>query len=276
MRGLTCKAGEVLSAYRNGSSTWKAPAFISKACVGAVLLISFLGHDNAMAGPPFITDDPEPVDFGTWEVNYGLTYLRAAGVSGGSLASFDINYGAYPGVQLHVQPQLAYGRGAYGRTVGPGDTEVGIKYRLTAATEDKREWMLSVYPMLQLPTGAAGRGLGAGAAGLYLPLWAQTTRGNWTVFGGGGFRRVSASGSVNSRAGGVTVLYQFGEWLQLGGEIFAETRTAADGRASALANLGGVYRLANGLSLLFSAGHGVRNATASNQGAAYLGVRATY
>lgn len=241
-----------------------------------VLLAALLSCGAAPAGPPFLTDDPEPVDFKTWEINYGLTWLHAAGLSTGSLPSVDINYGIYPGVQLHAQPQLAYVRGQNGRAIGIGDTEVGVKYRLTAATDDKRKWMLAIYPMLEIPTGSAGRNLGAGARSLFLPLWAQTTRGNWTVFGGGGFRRVTAPEARHSRAGGVTLLYQVNERLQFGGEVFGETRTTADGRASSSVNLGGVYRLENGLSLLFSAGHGLRNAAAANQGAAYFGLRVAY
>jgi hypothetical protein len=230
----------------------------------------------ALAGPPFITDDPEPVDFRAWEINYGLIYLRAAGVSSGSLPSLDINYGVYPGVQLHIQPQAAYSRSQDGQAYGLGDTEIGVKYRLTEETKDKSAWMLAIYPMLELPTGSAHRGLGAGAHSVFLPLWAQTTRGNWTVFGGGGYRRDSQTDARNSWAGGVTVLYQVSERLQVGGEVFGSTRSTAEGRASIGTNFGGVVDLGGGLALLFSAGHGLRNARASDQGAVYLGLRVAY
>jgi hypothetical protein len=235
-----------------------------------------LATTSALAGPPFITDDPEPVDFRAWEINYGLTYLHAAGASAGSLPSLDINYGIYPGVQLHLQPQAAYARSGAARAYGIGDTEIGVKYRLTEKTEDKRAWMLAIYPMLELPTGSAKRGLGAGARSLYLPLWAQTTRGNWTVFGGGGYRRDARIDAKNSWAGGMTALYQVSERLQFGGELFGATRNTEAGRASMGTNFGGVYMLGGGLSLLFSAGHGLRDAQVSNQGAIYLGLRSAY
>lgn len=239
------------------------------------LILAFLAAP-AFAGPPFITDDPEPVDYQSWEVNYGATYLRSAGGSSGFMPGIDINYGLYPGVQLHAQPQMAYARGDGKSAYGIGDTELGIKYRLTAATDDKRAWMLAIYPLLELPTGSARRKLGAGAPSVYLPLWAQTTRGPWTVFGGGGYWRYSAHDAKNAWAGGLTVLYQVSERLQFGGEIFGTTPTSVDGRASAGVNFGGVYRIKPDLSLLFSAGHGVHNAAASNAGAAYFGVRVTY
>lgn len=252
------------------------PRPLRRAVFAFCLLLAVLYSGSVIAGPPFITDDPEPVDYQAWEVNYGATYLRAGRVSNGSLPSIDINYGILPGVQLHVQPQLAYARGSRNHAAGIGDTEVGVKYRLTAATEDKRVWMVAIYPMLEIPTGSSGRNLGAGSHSLFLPLWAQTTRGNWTIFGGGGFRRVVSSEARNSRAGGVTVLYQVSERLQFGGEIFGETRTTEDGRASSSINLGGVFKLAPSLSLLFSAGRGLHNAAVTNQGAAYLGLRTAY
>lgn len=240
------------------------------------MLIATLLAAPAFAGPPFITDDPEPVDFHAWEVNYGATYLRAADMSSGALPGVDINYGAFPGVQLHAQPQMAYSRGGGTRAYGIGDTELGVKYRLSAATDDKSAWMISIYPMLELPTGNAARNLGAGAHSVYLPLWVQTTRGPWTVFGGGGYWRYSADDAKNAWAGGVTLLYQVNDRLQFGGELFGTTPNSADARASVGTNLGGVYRLAHDLSLLFSAGHGVRNASATNRGAAYLGLRVAY
>jgi hypothetical protein len=235
-------------------------------------LPSILAH----AGPPFVTDDPDPVAFRAWEINYGLTYLRAAGISSGSAPSIDLNYGIYPGVQLHLQPQAAYSLTPDGHAFGIGDTEVGVKYRFTPESEDKSAWMLGIYPMLELPTGSANRGLGNGASSVFLPLWAQTTRGGWTVFGGGGYRRNAQGGTKNSWAGGVTALYQVSGRLQFGGEVFGETRTTPEGRASIGTNIGGVYELRKGLALLFSAGAGLRNARSSNKGAFYLGLRTAY
>jgi hypothetical protein len=53
----------------------------------------------ADAGPPFITDDPEPTDTGHWEI-----YNYAQGVKVGSAVTgaggFDINYGEFENVQL--------------------------------------------------------------------------------------------------------------------------------------------------------------------------------
>src|ERR1700744_6062717 len=71
----------------------------------------------AHAGPPFVTDDPEPVDYGYWEINNAvMSRAVAGGTQGASL--IDANYGALPGLQLHVQPQLAYVRTSSGSHFG--------------------------------------------------------------------------------------------------------------------------------------------------------------
>lgn len=231
------------------------------------------GLCGASAGPPFVTDDPEPVDLHTWEVNYGTTFARHAGGTFGAMPGIDFNYGAYPGLQLHAQPQMAYSRSDAGNTYGLGDTELGIKCRLSADTDDKRAWMVRIYPMLTLPTGDARRNLGAGGRYIYLPLWGQTSRGPWTVSGGGGYRVDSAPGARNAWSGGAAALYQLNDSLRLGGEIFGTTPNSVDVRASTGINIGRIYRVTHDLSLLLSFGHGVRNSPATNQGAAYFGLR---
>jgi hypothetical protein len=38
-----------------------------------VLFAAFVVPMLARTGPPFVTDDPEPAEYGRWEVNYALT-----------------------------------------------------------------------------------------------------------------------------------------------------------------------------------------------------------
>jgi len=56
--------------------------------------------DSAWAGPPFVTDDPEPVEHQHWEVNYALTKSWREGEASAGIPSIDINYGIVPNVQL--------------------------------------------------------------------------------------------------------------------------------------------------------------------------------
>lgn len=243
--------------------------------LASLALLTAAAH-HAQAGPPFVTDDPEPVELHAWEINYGATYTHAAAGSSGALPSVDLNYGIATNVQLHAQPQLAYVRGGDGRAYGLGDLELGVKYRFSAPDQPSGDWMVGVYPMLELPAGNAARGLGAGAHSIYLPLWLQTTRGPWTFFGGGGYWLDSGANARNAWAGGATLLYQFSERLQWGGELYGSGARTVDGRAALGANLGGVFQLDGGMALLFSAGRGLKNVSATNQRALYLGLRTTY
>jgi hypothetical protein len=239
-----------------------------KANLAVLIGISLMAP--SYAGPPFVTDDPEPVEYQRWEVNYALSATHAQGQTLAFLPGIDANYGAAPGLQLHVQPQLAYANASTGRTYGLGDTEVGIKYRVTPASDRLDEWTISLYPRYEFPTGNANRNLGTGSSSLYLPMWLQTTRAGWTTYGGGGYWVNSGAGNRNAWAAGWVALYQFTEKLQIGGEVFAKTADTADGRGSSGFNLGGTYGLAADYSVLFSAGRGLNNATSTNQASVYV------
>lgn len=239
-------------------------------------LLAFSACGLAQAGPPFVTDDPDPVELHKWEVNYGATLNHSAGASSGALPGIDVNYGAWADTQLHIQPQLAYARGPGGNATGMGDLELGVKYRFLTPEEDSGGWMAGIYPMLELPTGSAARNLGAGAHSIYLPLWLQTTQGRWTVFGGGGYWIDYGSGARNAWAGGVTALYQITGQLQIGGEIYGTTPHRQGDPGVLAFNIGGVWQLDDGLALLFSAGRGLRNVSTTDQASAYLGLRTSF
>jgi len=251
------------------------PPRLRAALASLALLLVAVAH----AGPPFVTDDPEPVEYGHWEINSAATGLHTGTGTTAFAPQIDANYGAAPGVQLHVMPQLAYSRpggepGA-GRAYGVGDTEFGVKIRFADATGPAGEWMLSMYPLYQAPTGNARRGLGAGAPSVSLPFWLQWSGGGWTTYGGGGYWIDSGAGRRNAWAGGWLALYQFTPGLQLGGEVFARTADTVGARGSAGFNVGGTYDLSDEAALLFSAGRGIANASNTNEAAWYLGLRIT-
>ena len=142
----------------------------------------------AQAGPPFITDDPEPVDLGHWEVYGFSTGTRVQGDTSGVLGGTEVNYGAAPNLQLHVIVPLALNAAPGGSTnVGIGDIELGVKYRFP--TPGEKDWypQVAIFPLVEAPTGDAGRGLGAGKTRVYLPVWLQKDFGDWTIYGGGGY-----------------------------------------------------------------------------------------
>ena len=83
----------------------------------------------ALAGPPYLTDDPAPTDRGHWEI-----YVFAAGEGRRSLldadTGLDLNYGAAPGVQLTATLPLSFSHTTdEGWRGGTGDAELAVKYR---------------------------------------------------------------------------------------------------------------------------------------------------
>jgi hypothetical protein len=230
----------------------------------------------AIAGPPFITDDPEPAEYRHWEVNYALMGSLVQGGGAGTLPNIDANYGALPDLQLHVQPQVAYVRTPSGTQFGIGDTEIGVKYRFIE--EDDQGWrpMVSFYPLFEIPTGDHKRGLGNGVGQTFLPIWAQKTVGKWTVYGGAGYGINPGAEGKNAWFVGGVALYQVTEALQLGGEVFLQTAEEPGGKDSPGFNLGGQYDLTDDYHLLFSAGRGLANAETTNRLSAYLALQVIY
>jgi hypothetical protein len=54
------------------------------------------------AGPPFVTDDPEPPSPGGWEINVPFIFERTAGKTEMDAPLLDLNYGL-PEVQLKLE-----------------------------------------------------------------------------------------------------------------------------------------------------------------------------
>jgi hypothetical protein len=214
--------------------------------------LNLLPAPLTVAGPPFLTDDPEPVDYQHWEAYlFGIGDHTRSGYSINGPA-VELNYGVLPDTQLHLVVPMTIAGG--GPTVaGLGDTEFGIKYRFLHETNG---WpQIGIFPMVELPTGEAGRGLGNGRAWFRLPLWLQKSFGPWTTYGGGGAALNSAPGQRDYPFGGWLVQRDFGEHLTLGGELFAQGRDTDSDQGFAALNLGGACNVNEHFSLLFSAGH---------------------
>jgi hypothetical protein len=138
---------------------------------------------------------------------------------------------------------------------GLGDMELGVKYRFVHETD---QWpQMGIFPMAELPTGDASRGLGNGRTWFRLPLWLQKSWGPWTTYGGGGAALNSAPGQRNYPFGGWLAQRDFGPHLTLGGEVFGQGQDTDSDHGFAALNFGGSYNFSEHFSLLFSAGHSV-------------------
>ncbi len=233
---------------------------------------------SAHAGPPFRTDDPEPVEYGHWEFYTPFsTATHVKGDTSGVLAGVEINYGAAPDLQLHLITPLVFDKpDDSGLRGGYGDTELGMKYRFIQ--EDEKGWrpMVGVFPLLEAPSGNAQRGLGTGHAHAFLPLWLQKSFGDWTTYGGGGYWINPGAGNRNYWFAGWLLQRKITENLVLGGEIFHQTASVVGGKEQTSFNLGGIYDISENHHILFSAGRGLQNATTTNEFSYYVAYQLTF
>lgn len=179
----------------------------------------------AFAGPPYLTDDPEPVELGHVEINVAFTQTLSKEARSGALPLAEINYGAMRDVQLHAALPINFTAPQSGpRQSGIGDAEFGAKYRLIQESESAP--MVAVYPTVLLPSGNRDRGLGNGGAQFLLPVWAQKSWGPWTVDMGVGYWINRAPGSKNNLYGGVLLQRALSERLSVGAQLFHRTEQA--------------------------------------------------
>ncbi len=206
------------------------------------------------AGPPFVTDDPEPVELHHWEVYVSSLQMHDPTGSIGTLPHVEVNYGPAPNLQVHVIVPYAFSRPTGEVTErGLGDTELGVKYRFVQETACRP--MVGAFPLIEVPTGNEDRGLGTGNFQFFLPIWVQKSWGKWTSYGGGGYFVNPGAGNSSYWLFGWEIQKDLNEHWTLGGEIFETTSNAPDAPNEFNFNLGGFYNIDDGHHILFSAGH---------------------
>jgi Domain of Unknown Function (DUF1259) len=227
------------------------------------------------AGPPFLTDDPEPVEYQHHEFYIASQQTRTAEGTAGTLPQLEYNYGAAPDLQLHIIVPYAFSSLADGRgQSGLGDIELGAKYRFLQETDSRP--MVGIFPIVLTHTGIADKGLGNGATQVFLPVWLQKKWGDWQSYGGGGYWINHVTGAKNHWFFGWQVQDDISEHLTLGGEIFHSTEQAPGEGSSTGFNLGEIYSFDKQNHLLFSAGKGLTNISMTNEFSSYVGFQWTW
>jgi hypothetical protein len=222
----------------------------------AATLSLLLSSPRALAGPPYFTDDPEPVPHRHWELLLGSQSLHDRDGWTGTAPHFEVNYGVAPDVQLHIIAPVAYAVHARGGwAYGSGDTELGSKIRFV----QEGAWLpqIGIYPMLEVPTGKSRLDLGNGTAQAFLPVWLQKSFGAWTTYGGAGFWLDLGRLERRWWFFGWQVQRRLFDGLTLGAEVFHLTPRAAGDESDTRFNVGAVIDLTDAHHLLFSAGRGI-------------------
>jgi hypothetical protein len=205
------------------------------------------------AGPPFETDDPEPVEYHHWEIYLGSTGERMADGYFGTGPFLELNFGPLPDVQLSLTEQASFflpnsGTGHYGY----GDTLVGVKVRFLHESDNLPQ--AAFFPQMNIPTGNAAEGLGYGQDQFLLPLWFQKSWGPWTTYGGGGYWINPGPGNKNWVFLGWEVQRDLSEKFTLGGEVFYHSSDLTGVPDGAGFNLGGFIHLDEVNHIVFSFG----------------------
>jgi hypothetical protein len=204
------------------------PLALAGGAVGASMkrlaAICVLLATPALAGPPYLTDDPEPTDFRHFEIYaYGAGTVVPGGAA--SETGIDFNYGGAPGLQLTATLPLVIDESG---NSGIGNIELGAKYRFLTQADFGLD--VAFFPHLVLSSASAA--VGDHHMSLYLPIWAQKDfGGGWSVFGGGGCAFNHSRLSNDFCDGGVVVTREVVNGLTLGLEVFHSGAEEPGGKA---------------------------------------------
>jgi hypothetical protein len=221
----------------------------------ALALFAVAWSSRALAGPPYVTDDPEPVEPHHWELYLALQAFHDRDGWTGAAPLLDVNYGFITNVQLHLAVPLGYSRPDQGKSAyGIGDVELGVKARFV----QEQQWVpqIALYPFLELPTGSQGSGLGNGTAQVFVPLWLQKSFGQWTTYGGPGFWIDAGQTSRHWWYLGWLVQRTLFDGFAIGTEIFHQTAREPGTERDTRFNVGAVIDFSDIHHLIFSAGRG--------------------
>jgi len=231
-----------------------------------------LFSEPACAGPPYISDDPEPTDYQHYEI---YAYTDGTTTRGGTAgeAGIDFNYGAAPDLQLTAVVPLDYESLAdTPASTGLGNVQLAAKYRFLH--QESVGFDVSVFPRVFLPSGTPYAG--TRHASLFVPMWIEKDWDKWSAFGGGGCELNRDANSRNFCQVGWVLARQVLPDLQLGAEIVHQTADVQGGRATTGVGVGVIYDLSETYHLMGYAGPGIQNAAENNQCSWYAAVLFTF
>lgn len=226
----------------------------------------------AVAGPPFVSDDPEPTPYHQFEIytfNTGTNTREGVGGETG----VDFNYGAAPDLQLTATLPAGFDQPAGGGTrFGPSNVELAAKYRFLRQNTFGLD--VAFFPRVFLPSGS--NTTGDNHASLLLPIWVEKDwKAGWSAFGGGGCV-VSEIRTADFCEAGAVVTYQVLPKLQIGAELFHQTANSQGAPASSSVGVGWRYDVNKTFHLLGYVRRGVENAAQTDRYSWYASVLFTF
>jgi hypothetical protein len=239
---------------------------------GTIIVVILTLGRPAVAGPPYVSDDPQPTDYRHFEIyTFGSGTAARGGTSGA--AGVDFNYGVAPDLQVTATLPAGFDSPVGGKTsVAPSNIELAAKYRFLH--QDSFGWDVAVFPRVFLPSGS--NTVGDNRVSLLLPIWVQRDSGDgWSTFGGGGCT-ISARRAQDVCLMGGVVNYELLPKLQVGVELFHQTADGSGTPATSSLGVGARYDLNETYHLLGYLRRGIQNTTETDRTSWYAAVLFTF
>ncbi|HEX3661990.1 MAG TPA: hypothetical protein VHU89_11190 [Acidobacteriaceae bacterium] len=224
---------------------------------------------GALAQMPFYTDNADVTSLGTlhfesFDEYDGLQSAQYPDLRQNTF-NYKLNYGLPHGLELDIDaPYLSIERAPGVRgSVGPGDTDMGIKWNFHQSTRPWSVPALSASLYIEFPTGDAQQELGSGLTDYWLNSIAQEpfsdkTRANANFgFLFAGNTSTGVLGTRNTRGhvytGGLSLVHDLNSRLSLGAEAYgaiADNKSLGKDQFQGLA--GGWYQINPRLAVTFA------------------------
>jgi hypothetical protein len=207
--------------------------------------------DVARAGPPFETDDPEPVPYRHAEI-YTAGQCDCGRTTSAAVPLVELNYGLAPNVQASFTIPMVFATTPGTTAYGNGDVTAGLKIRFLQESRNRPQ--AAFYPAITFPTGNALRSLGEGIARVSLPLWAQKSFGHAVLYGGTAYWRNPSPQTRDGWYSGAVLEWHFSEEISAGVEAFHATPDVLGTASTAGYAFGATLAAGPNHDILFSMG----------------------
>jgi len=230
-------------------------------------LLFLLYISKSFAGPPFLTDDPEPVPYRHWEFYISSINTIQRDNWNGTSPHFETNYGLIRNMQVHLLIPLNYSYvPQQGTKFGYADTEIGVKYRFLKETENRPQ--VGIFPIIEIPT-IKNDEFSDGKVKVFIPVWIQKSWDKLTTYGGAGYWFNPGTGNKDFVFAGWELQYDFSDVVTLGGEAYFQGADVVDGKSVTAFNVGGSINPSRKMHFIFSFGHSI---IGENLFSSYLGL----
>jgi hypothetical protein len=222
------------------------------------------GASQAIAGPPFATDDPETLDPRHWEINAGVDYQNTGKSEAAGRAPFvEFNYGAATNFQVSLAVPMEYDNTPGTHHYAYGATGIGTKFRFIQESDHRPQ--VTFAPSVEIPSDAGSHAV------TFLPIWLQKGWGPWTLYGGGGLFLNPGTDNRNYTFVGSVLTRDVSPATTVGVEFYNQSADTVGGANTTGANLGLTSQIGQYHALLFSIGRGLSGG--NNAFSGYLAYR---